>query len=899
MVLPNTIQFSVHVFDSKNLIIKFTDLMGSNALSVESYDLLLVSVDGYTPAFASAKYGKDQSEVILSLHESLTFDKVYTLSAVQIINVSATAVSDMSYNFTATVLDPPRAIGAFMSDINTVDVIFDRPVAPYNENLSGTLNGSDGSNIVTQVAWNSGDYPVNNIRFEITGTAATSPYTIEPDTVFDISLNGAYGVEIPVSTAFRAPEPVTGPTGFGNLQITHSSLCRVSSSSFLNVIFNAPVYESDVLDDSKWSINKPGSHVLFDSINSMPTGTPGDVLDLITKLSTMKLAYNSHLSIEGVHPFQYSPSSSELIKSVNSLLLSFQAHIQRDDIHGISSTDPIIYQSQARTLDSAIQLLNLMKDAFNSHLTESSVHSIDDTFFSVISIDATDANSAGNLSDDLRIKMTMHMMSSYGFHISEDILNSPPQDFLLHQCVYETPVDLLSCAGLATELQAKYLKHVSSIPVHLYSDDINTFQTEDVTDITFSEYTSDDISRISSLSQTIASSFNGHVLEDYPIDIINIRNFASNSSDVVDPYTYSVELEIGSNSYSSDVSIEATLRSNADLLIETDPIDYTGSIISKSLSSHREILYTSVLPDGSVSFRFDGGVSLLPIEEYVISSVDSMKPMVISVVTSPSVFSMTSFLVEMMDKYSVHIQNSGHITADVSNILSGSDYPVGGLSSLLNKLNNFKSVVNSHIIDTDYHHQLITAPISEPDATDIQSASVLLESIKKNLEMHNQDLFLHTSFEPLSIISQLFDTVTLYTSGLKDGGNYTAHVPVVHTFIKDGGSLATSMNNFDVSFTGISSQPVLSGVYVKPGLLGQSFRSDTLDFFFSHPMRTSDVLPSQISISGSVIVDKPVWLDDRRLSVRIRGMNATSYTASIDGLYDVSGNPIDPDPEVP
>ena len=368
---------------------------------------------------------------------------------------------------------------------------------------------------------------------------------------------------------------------------------------------------------------------------------------------------------------------------------------------------------------------------------------------------------------------------------------------------------------------------------------------------------------------------------------------------MVDAYSNMCVIEVTATSPVPSYSVTATIHS-ADSSTVTDPGFYTGSVVAKPLSEQFSLMSGQSLPDGKFIARFDREVVVRNLSDYKVSPINGVQQSFISVHPYASIQTLNLLTIDVFNAYSVHLQLAGHKIVDVVNVLLTSDYPQGNLVALMTSLNTFKNHFNNHASSVVYHQRQIPFPITLPDAVNYDSAFELALALKEAYLVHNADLGLHTSSSPDMIAAPNTDGLILDMGGACDGVSYSITVPVSDRQYNLSGTSFHSYYLLKTSLLGISDQPVLTAVAPVSGLVTNqdgtmSLGSDTLEIFFSKPMKQSPLFPINLTISDpSVVLGQATWTSSRSAKIVVKNLNPVSYTLSVSQITDTFGNLISP-----
>lgn len=903
--------FLAHVLDSKTIRVLFDRPMASSALTPGVYTIASVGGPFFVPIISSVSfYDSVQRSVSINLVQSLQFGGVYTLSVIGTQAVDGALPTGNSYNFTATVPDPPRAIGAYLSLHGNIDIVFDRPVGKYS--ISATANikdtNSSATASLTLVPWTI-TVPQNNIRFALpVSIPTTSSYQINFSSVQDISSNSSSG-SISLSLTLRAPTPYNAST-LQQIQIIDSFVDRVSNdyqnTAAIRVYFNCPVNGLQATTLSNWSVSQQGSHSKTDSVDLVSLPNPVTPTDLVNYANSLKNVFNNHIINPGVHVLDDNipATNSDVIRLANDLKSKLNGHLLSTVEHVLKDSSNLITSPDATDLNSVVVLLNQIQLNYNTHRIQVGVHNLNELEYISLRPKAFDLQSAALLADELRIKINMHDANPNTHFVSGLFQSLVP--FSLAQVIYENAVDVANAAGLLNEVYLKYSDHIPDGTVHVYPDFVNSLSLTQLlgatsAGATLAPYLSSSIS----FAVSLKTNFNKHLAANYPITISQVVNHASLSSsfDVISPNTYYCDVVVPAISLLPNFNITALLQSE-DLLSITNTGTYTGSIVSRGMSGPPKILSASYSPQ-FFSIRTDREIVVPDSSSFnIASSVGPVQIKSVKVDSTPQ--TLFTLLTDLMNAYVGHLTLTGHPITDVINVPSMSDFPITSMVSVIGQANKFKKTFNFHASNGTFHNFSAPSPVLTPDATDTQSAITLIRSIRDNFISHNSNLGLHTTPGPIQVSAKASDSILLEVDGIIDGSVYTVIGSVTDVVTNLAGPNLSHQFQINTKFVGISAIPYLASALPQIALLPTStpsnplpsspirMGSDSIVCFFSRPMQKISALLTNVRVTGGILVKDSSWIDDRTLSNHITNMSSSTYQIDVSGFNDKQGNPLPP-----
>ncbi len=543
--------------------------------------------------------------------------------------------------------------------------------------------------------------------------------------------------------------------------------------------------------------------------------------------------------------------NSDVLNILNWTVAQNGAHSRTDTVDTILSPDAI-------NLPTLITLLNELKSKFNDHLTQPCVHVIDDIAHIITEADA---------------------------------------------------IDPITSVALVNALNLAYLQHISASSVHLYNDTLNVLSVA----------TAIDVPTAIVAANQIKFEFSGHISADYPLSfstaypppIGSISNYSSSSNafNVEDAYTYFVDLHVITSDHQPAMTVTTNIQSE-DGFSTTNPVGYSGKIIARSGSSPANLLSKSVLPDTSISIKFDREISL-PTTEILDSSQISVGVTTSSI--SASIASLMWALNNLIFAYSKHIEpsNAGHAVVDTANLVIPGDFASANFLVILNSANSFKDKLNSHMSSNVFHFDRDLGISDIPNATDHDSLVSLIHKLRDEFLRHNlSGSFLspisgiipkypghHTYPGPRVFSAKLFDKLTVGYDRMQSAAQtlLVNIMDVIHDNFGD--SDVTHSTTFEEVFTGLVHKPYMASIMPEGSLYtsvnGPVFRSNNLHVFFSKRMFLTELSSSNFIITGpGVMMTNFSWLNDQVVSIVVVNTSSAVYTLEASGLFDQAGNPL-------
>jgi hypothetical protein len=208
-----------------------------------------------------------------------------------------------------------------------------------------------------------------------------------------------------------------------------------------------------------------------------------DVLALATQLTTK---YNTHRVSTVFHvtgdvvtvPAGALVTLADAITRLNLIKTAYNAHLSQVGVHELNDTVDLVTVDDATNLQTAVHLANAIKSAYNAHLIAVGVHGHDDTTNTLASlVPAAVADDCLAILNDVKTKYNLHRVAS-GSHLIGDSVN-----------IVTAPDDTDSIGGpyttgfvLANNIKLKLNAHLIASGIHVVNDVTNTITSPDATD---------------------------------------------------------------------------------------------------------------------------------------------------------------------------------------------------------------------------------------------------------------------------------------------------------------------------------------------------------------------------------------------------------------------------------
>jgi hypothetical protein len=531
-----------------------------------------------------------------------------------------------------------------------------------------------------------------------------------------------------------------------------------------------------------------------------------------------------------------------------------------------------------------------------------------DTVDSITTPNAMDLPTVEALANSIKSNLNAHYTLA-GVHSQNDIVDT---------ILSPNAVDLPTSITLLNEAQAKFLNHLSLPRVHIYNDTASSFVPIIAVDLATSII----------VANQIKTSFNLHLTDvrnlafsnQYsPIpEILDFAHLTGNQAFIVDSaYTYYADLHLTMNSNLVPVTLTATLTSEDGGSV-TNPGDYTGSIIARQAFAPAKILTSTTAIDSSVSINSDREIRLTNTGEPQILRSDGTTLVTESVETTTSIQALIWALNQLIYAYSLHINASptigaGHQATDTTNTVNVGNYVlIPSLSAAIAAANTFYVLLDHHMQSSVFHFQADNDIVVGPLASDISTLSALVSNIRTKFLAHNIRIGPHSSAGWKVYGAPLFDTLVVNLDTMVDSSDYTlttnlrsvyhdnaAGDPVPGSPNRVLGAEFTQFLNLSVPFLGSATYPSLASALPRIGIVdtgsGIQFESDTVEVFFSKPMRQVPLNQTNLFLmGGSIVVGNASWNSPNMASIVVSNMSTVSYSLEAIGLTDEAGNVVYP-----
>ena len=877
-----------HQFQARTIRIEFGTKVSDNALDVSNYALSAVTLGAATSSVASVSfYDSKHDSVVLHLANGLTDTSTYSVSVSGVKDSGGITIPTVASNFVATVKDVPSVLGAYLSQVGCIDIVFDRPVGAYSTAAGASIVPDGGASYaLSLITWNSSIAPDNIVRFQLNGSmVAGSSFQVNYTSVCDASLNLSNG-----SVLLTLPSNLPLPISYGALTSISLADAWVDAyvpalgKAYVNVSYAIPALQSSVTNLSNHSFNTPSAHVHTDTVNT-ESSVASNSATLISLVNDFKTKFNAHISDPQVHvvPAPTAASLADVIRITNELRNIFNIHILNTTVHNNPDKSDVVTVPLATDLAGCIAVLTSLNTKFNTHRTASSVHPSNDTYSVVTSPTPTTLASAAKFVDELRTMMQMHFRTPW--HIVPDT-SIDPVGYSLPSIICPNASNDYSSTALVMEIQMKYLAHLQT-KSHIYNDLYHTIIVQHVN--------AGDYANAFPVMNALVVKYNAHLGSTYPITLSSIYDNQTNSASILsaDPASFAVQFEISVPDLPFMDLNFATTTQSSDSLSTTNTGNSTGSVKARALLKDPVILDIRSTP-GMVALTFDKEMSIPKLQDISITTSAGSPVRLRDVRLYSTVRTLENFTRCLVDSHNRHLNSTPHRVLDILDVVA--TFPSTSFAQIILSLNAVRSAFNAHVTSTDYHEGYPAADaVKSPAATDMDSAVALAAELSESIRRHNLDGSHHTDPGADTLLWKLFDVLLIEYDEVVDGTSCTIKAHLARRLRADHGANQVIPFQTTAHFVTASRRPRISASIprsaVESGILGR----DTVDIFFSKPMRNVPIDSSNFTVTGpsGLVISDARWTGDQTASIDVTGMISASYSMSMSGISDKPGNAIE------
>lgn len=503
-----------------------------------------------------------------------------------------------------------------------------------------------------------------------------------------------------------------------------------------------------------------------------------------------------------------------------------------------------------------------------------------------------------------------NLKSVFNAHLAIDQVHLAPAGADL--VTAPSAVDLTTSVNLVNALSDLCYSHLLRPRVHLYSDTVNATVVAAVGP--------GDLPGAIAAANLVAASYSGHILSEYPLQLSNAYQLPLGAitayteetvpdlaMDVSGPLTYYVDVRVLLDVEGPPVRVEATLTSE-DLGSSCTPADYTGNMVARPSSAPAVVLSSLAYPDVGVDLRTDRNVSSLADAPLVVIGDDGLE-----VPTSDSVTSTLPAILwaynNALEAYRQHIipGAAGHQVDDGVNIVTVEDFAYLPLGSAISSANNVRLKVMAHMSSAVYHYHADPSFVTAPAASDLESFIALVADLANVLSSHLVRVGPHLYAGYRMVSAPVYDVVRLLAPSVRDGSDSLVRGVLQDSHVYNGLPVvpAPSMTAYrehsrpvEVPFVALAVRPSLASVLPQSGLSfdpvrGPYLEADSVQVFFSKPMREVPVGPVNLPISGgSIQFLGSGWVSPVLASMAVTKMEPIAYSVTASGLTDSAGNEV-------
>lgn len=353
--------FLVYAISCREILIFFDRRIEKDFAKPEYYE---ITSSDFVPSISSVSFVRsDFSSVLIKLSENLKTGSEYSIKCLSIQCVSGGFVSLGAVSFTVTAKTKAVPLSAFVSGLNQIRVSFDRPVGPYSNSSTFTLNSvGDADYPLSVVPYSSG--LSNEITLSAPPGILPSPqgiHNIVFSGVSDSAGNSSSGSVLLNVINSHPSHPLLDICVAGHMPISYAD-----GLAYVAVMCNIPV------DGGFFSATSPGAHHGRPG-TSIATSDATDLSTLINLTTSLSASVEEHSKDHVIHagelPNAYtSVTPTDLdscLMALASVRIFLRYHFSYSG-HSILEKFPMM---SADSLSSAISLANLLKSTFNKHVS--------------------------------------------------------------------------------------------------------------------------------------------------------------------------------------------------------------------------------------------------------------------------------------------------------------------------------------------------------------------------------------------------------------------------------------------------------------------------------------------------------------------------------------------------
>jgi hypothetical protein len=292
-----------------------------------------------------------------------------------------------------------------------------------------------------------------------------------------------------------------------------------------------------------------------------------------------------------------------------------------------------------------------------------------------------------------------------------------------------------------------------------------------------------------------------------------------------------------------------------------------------------------------VKILTDNAVGLVSTSDLVVDSNGDATPVLVS--TAYSLPSLFWALQEAWIQYNNHRLYQSHAALDTINTVTVGNMPTP--NTIIDSVNALLYKFNAHRTSPQWHGIGDISSLALTPATSLDGAYLLLRTIRESINAHTNNAGLHLGDSQSYISAPLEDSLVLNLKGQKVAESYDFSTRLVVKTNYPINQTTNYRSGLLLSFLGVGRLPFLTSAIPLPAVSlyreNPGFTSDSVQVFFSKPMKTSELDLLTIS-GGTVTVTNKAWTSDYSAELNVLEMTNTTYSVSATGLTDVYGNQV-------
>lgn len=374
--------FSAYAISCREILVVFDRPIDILFVKPEYYE---ITSSDFVPTISEVSFVRsDLSSILINLSENMKIGGTYSIKCLSVPGAYGGFVSLDSVSFVVSAKTKAVSLSAFVSGLNQIRVNFDRPVGPYSNTATFTLNSvGDADYALSVVPYSSG--PDNEIVLSAPPGILPSPQGVH-NVIFsgvkDAAGNTSSGSVLLNVVASHPSHPLLDICVSGHIPVSYSD-----GLTYVSVMCNLPV------DGGTFSATSPGPHhgragspVVTPNATDLPT-----LISLTTSLSALLETHSTDQTIHAGSPCNsYSSESPVDLEHCLVILASMRSFLRlhfSDITHSFFDAFPMV---SADDLTSALGFANSLKTVYNKHVSATrsysfkSVPGFSPTFGSVV-----------------------------------------------------------------------------------------------------------------------------------------------------------------------------------------------------------------------------------------------------------------------------------------------------------------------------------------------------------------------------------------------------------------------------------------------------------------------------------------------------------------------------------